>query len=816
MALSQPTTTINETIPAIVRPGRPARIAPQSVAGGPVKKSNGHTETQIVSVIPPMPIDLMKGQWSEQAIKVLEERYLLKNAVGEVIETPDEMCWRVAWDIACAEANFKKGYQEIETLAREYYSLIASHEFIPNSPTLANAGKNNGLQYSACYVLPVEDSIDGIFDGIKWQAIIHKSGGGTGFSFSRLRPANSVVGSTKGVASGPVSFMKIYDAATEQVKQGGMRRGANMGILRIDHPDVMEFIHCKDAGGITNFNISLAVTDEFLKAYRDGRGYNLIDPKTKMVVGSLDAKKVMEEIADGAWKTGDPGMIFIDKINAGSANPVPSFGPVESTNPCGEQPLYPFDACNLGSIFLTYFVKDTSDGVKTIDWEKLEKVTRLATRFLDSVIERNPFPLPQVRETVTAIRRIGLGVGGWADMLAKLGISYDSEAAIELAHKVMKFVNDKGHEASQALAVERGAFPAWSESIYKDEAPIRNSTVTTIAPTGTIGIIANASTGIEPFFAIAFKHYVKTNAIERTMHFFNPIFEQMVEGQSWYTPEIKERIANEGTLAHIDEIPTEIKRVFSTAHDMEYMWHVRMQAAFQKYTDNAVSKTINLPNSATREDIKKAYFAAYESGCLGITVYRDGCKAVQVLNIGTNGHAAPTEVKLQPRPVKVTGATYRIETPLGSAFITVNEDTLGEPFELFINIGKAGSEVAAMAEALGRLISTTLRFGNHTTPKGRAAEIAEQLRGIGGGNAVGFGANRVRSLPDAVAKALTMHFNLNNSTIDNGKLKIEVEDGGSKVENSTVHKDLCPSCGAASLIFEEGCSKCVSCGFSKC
>ncbi len=773
MAQVEPNTKILEPIPAIVRVGRP------------IKK--------IGSVVPPASIDLPKGVWSEQAEKVLRERYLLKDQAGAVLETPDHMCWRVAWDIACAESNFGRGYEEINEFAREYYKLMVSHEFLPNSPTLMNAGKNNGLQYSACYVIPVEDSIEGIFDGIKYAAIIHKSGGGTGFSFSRLRPANSRVGSTKGIASGPVSFMKIYDSATEQVKQGGSRRGANMGILRIDHPDVMEFIHCKETGGITNFNISLAVTDVFIKAYRDGTTYDLVDPRTKNVVEKLDAKKVMDEVADGAWKTGDPGMIFLDRINSSTGNPIPSLGPVESTNPCGEQPLYPFDACNLGSIFLTYFVKDGQ-----VDWEKLEKVTKTAVRFLDSVIERNPYPLQQIKDVVTAIRRIGLGVAGWADLLIQLEIPYDSVEAVDLAEKLMKFVNDKAHEASIELAKERGPFPMFAESIYKDGPPLRNSTVTTIAPTGSIGIIAGAATGVEPLFAIAFMH---NNNLGRQMAFFNPLFENYATGKSWYTPEVKEKISKAGTLAHVEEVPQEVKRIFATAHDIDYPWHVKMQAAFQKYTDNAVSKTINMANSATREDIKAAYLQAYESGCMGITVYRDGCKEVQFLNLGTtNGHAKMVPAELQPRPVKVEGATYRIETPLGSAFITVNQDKDGNPFEVFVIIGRAGSEVAAMAEAVGRLISTNLRFGNHTTPKNRAREIVEQLQGIGGGSAVGFGPNRIKSLPDAVAKAISMHFDLS----------VEIK----PVE--TAKKDLCPTCGAAAFVFEDGCSKCYACGYSKC
>ncbi len=800
----EPTTKISEPIPPIVRPGRPAKGIKRNV-------SHNGTHAQ-ATIIPPLPADLEKGEWSGQAARVLNERYLLKDADANVLETPDQMCWRVAWDIACAGADFGQESRQITETAREYYRLMVTHQFLPNSPTLMNAGKNNGLQYSGCYVVPVEDSIEGIFDGIKYAAIIHKSGGGTGFSFSRLRPANSRVGSTRGVASGPVSFMKIYDAATEQVKQGGSRRGANMGILRIDHPDVLEFIHCKESGGITNFNISLAVTDAFIRAYREGTVYDLIDPRTEKITGQLDAREVMDEIARSAWQTGDPGMVFIDRINEGTGNPVPSLGPVESTNPCGEQPLYPFDVCNLGSIFLTYFVRE-DDGQKSVNWEKLEKVTKLAVRFLDSVIERNPFPLPQVREMALAVRRIGLGVGGWADLLVQLGIPYDSEEAIGLAEKVMSFVHEKGHEASEELAAERGPFPKWKESIYKNAKPLRNGTITTIAPTGSIGIIAGASTGIEPLFAVAFKHKVKDKNLDRELNFFNPWFEKEAAGAPWYTEAVKDKIATAGTIAHIEEIPAEIRRRFVTAHEIAFPWHVKMQAAFQKYTDNAVSKTINLPNDASSEDVKNAYLLAYETGCMGITVYRDGCKETQVLNLGTKEKAAkPAPVELQPRPMKVEGATYRIETPLGTAFVTVNQNENGEPFEVFINIGKAGSEVAAMAEALGRLISTNLRFGNHLPALGRAAEIVEQLRGIGGAGSVGFGPNRVRSLPDAVAKVIAMHFGIKTNGNDHTDLaKKEATEIGINIK-----RDICPKCGDASLVAEEGCKKCYSCGYSQC
>src|SRR3989338_4198326 len=443
---------------------------------------------------PEVPGDIAAPEWSAQAMRVLQERYFMKDDQGRPAETVNELCWRVAWELARAEVKFGRTREEMEEEAREFYKLMLRREFLPNSPTLMNAGKGNGLQYSACYVLPVPDSLEGIFDWVKYQGIVHQSGGGTGFAFSRLRPKGATVRSTMGVASGPVSFMRIYNEATQQIKQGGMRRGANMGILRIDHPDILEFIHCKEDGGITNFNISCAVTDKFMDALAKDREYDLIDPHSGKPVGKLSARKVWDEIAKGAWATGDPGLIFLDRINSSTANPIRADGwLVESTNPCGEQPLYPFDACNLGSIFLGYFVKNES-----IDWDKLRDVVHTAVKMLDSVIEMNPFPLPQISDTVRKIRKIGLGVGGWADMLAQMGIPYDSNEAVNLAEKLMKFINDEGHYASQQLAKERGPFPFWKQSIYKDNKPIRNSTVTTIAPTGTIGILAAASGGIEP------------------------------------------------------------------------------------------------------------------------------------------------------------------------------------------------------------------------------------------------------------------------------------------------------------------------------
>ncbi len=808
-------------------------------------KSNGHSKldwgvlpySEMVELVeklagprPELPADLEKLEWSPQAERVLKERYFLKNDNGEVIENTPEMCWRVAWELARAEVKYGKTRKEIIGFAKEYYKLMISRHFLPNSPTLMNAGKANGLQYSACYVLPVEDSLAGIFDGVKYQAIVHQSGGGTGFSFSRLRPQGSIVKTTMGVASGPVSFMRIYNEATQQIKQGGMRRGANMGILRVDHPDIMEFIHCKEDGGITNFNISVTITDKFMEALAKDEEYELISPNNKKVVGKLKASMVWDEIAKGAWATGDPGMIFIDRINDSPANPVRAEGwEVESTNPCGEQPLYPFDACNLGSIFLTYYVKNGD-----VDWEKLKETVHTSVRMLDSVIEMNPFPLAQIADTVKKIRRIGLGVGGWADMLVQMGIAYDSDQALELAEKVMKFINEEGHKASRDVASERGAFPLWKDSVYKDN-PMRNSTVTTIAPTGSIGILANASGGIEPLFAIAYQHIVKSE--NRTLTFVNPMFEQVAREKGFYSEELMAKVAEHGTVREIEEVPAEAKATFGTAHEIHPDWHVKMQAAFQKYTDNAVSKTINLPHDATVDDIKNAYMLAWTTDCRGITVFRDGCKGDQVLNLGTGAKtekkeeaAAVAEAQAEPmkdRPQKVAGATYKINSPVGTAFVTINEAQTGEPLEVFINVGKAGSDVAAMAEALGRTISTSLRFRGYLTAKDRAFEIAHQLAGIGGRRSIGFGPNKILSLPDAVSYALSVHFGFaingwnksHTSSVPDPAVSAEGLPPKNGIMDQTAvsgTRDICPNCGEASLVNEEGCKKCYSCGHSEC
>jgi len=751
------------------------------------------------------------GQWSEPALRVLRERYLLRKD-GEVIETPEEMCWRVAVSIAAGEGRYGRSQAAVWEVAEAFYDMMVDGYFIPNSPTLMNAGKGNGLQYSACYVLPVGDSMEEIFDSVKAAAIIHKSGGGTGFAFSRLRPKDDIVSSTGGRASGPVSFLRVFNGATEAVKQGGTRRGANMGILKVDHPDILEFIDCKLDGGITNFNISVAATDTFMEALARGEEYDLINPHTKKVVGRLSAKEVFDRMVSAAWRTGDPGMVFIDRINASPANPTPDLGQVEATNPCGEQPLLPNEACNLGSLNVSKFARPGDDGEQSIDWDEMERVVRLAVRFLDDVIEMNPYPLPVIDETVKSNRRIGLGIMGWADLLFIMGIPYDGPEAIELAERLMSFVKDKAHDQCAKLAEERGPFPNWSKSIYKDVRPMRNSTVTTIAPTGTISMIAGCSSGIEPIFALAFQHRVKQSDGERVLTFVNETFEAIAKERGFYSDALKEEIAKRGSLHGIPGLPENAANVFKTSHDIPFEWHVRHQAAFQRYTDNGVSKTINLPNDASEEDVAAAYRLAWELGCLGITVFRDGCKGEQVLNVGIGkkdkaSAQLPTagQQVIRPRPHSLAGKTYRKETPIGTAFITVNGTEDGEPFEVFVQVGKGGSDTMAVAEALGRLISLTLRLPSPLTPQRRLEEVISQLSRIGGAQPMGFGAGKVLSLPDALGRTLAEHI---------GQIKAP----GSPSDTNERRRigDLCKECGQATFVYEEGCKKCLSCGFNEC
>src|SRR5579884_1958058 len=752
------------------------------------------------------------GQWSESALRVLTERYLMRVG-GQVVEDADGMCWRVARAVADAERKWLPA-GDVYDVASSFYDLLIDCKYLPNSPTLMNAGKANALQYSACFVLPVPDSIDGIFETLRNAAIIHQSGGGTGFSFSRVRRKDSDVRRSGGRASGPVSFLRVFNASTEAVKQGGTRRGANMGILRIDHPDILEFIECKNDGGITNFNISVAVTATFMDALRADGEYDLIDPHTDEVTDRLRAREVWQRIVDSAWRTGDPGVVFIDRINESRANPVPELETIEATNPCGEQPLAPNDACNLGSINLArLFDRERRD----LDWTELTRVTRAAVRFLDDVIEVNPYPLPEIMDEVHANRRIGLGVMGWADLLFQLGIPYDSDEALQLGSKVMARMKEVGHGMSAELAEVRGPFPNWARSIYREGEPLRNATITTIAPTGTISIIADASSGIEPIFALAFYHKVD----DRKLTFFNPYVKESLSERGLDRDEILEEVVRRGTLHGIDGVPEDLQRVFVTAHEVDYEAHVRMQAAFQKYTDNGVSKTINLPNEATRMDIERAYTLAYESGCLGITVFRDGCKGEQVLNVGLDekepAEDRPTQSMLpglatiKPRPKVVSGKTHRVETPVGTAFITVNCDDTGEPLEAFVNIGRAGSDILAMAESMGRMISLVLRTPSPLTQREKVEQLVDQLRGIAGSRSYGFGVNRVLSLPDAIGQVLAEY--VATESVEQAAvatLATAVDDPSFAVG------DLCPRCGLAAYVHEEGCKKCHSCGYSEC
>jgi ribonucleoside-diphosphate reductase alpha chain len=754
------------------------------------------------------------GKWTEPALRVLRERYLTRKD-GEVVETPEEMCWRVAMSIAAGEARYGRSPAAVREIAEAFYETMIDGSFLPNSPTLMNAGKGNGLQYSACYVLPVGDSMEEIFDSVKAAAMIHKSGGGTGFAFSRLRPKDDLVKSTGGRASGPVSFLRVFNSATEAVKQGGTRRGANMGILKVDHPDILEFIECKLDGGITNFNISVAATDAFMDALEKGEEYDLVNPHTGKATGRLWAREVFDRIVRAAWRTGDPGMVFLDRINASPANPTPEIGMIEATNPCGEQPLLPNEACNLGSLNVSKFARQSDNGEWAVDWDEMERVIRLSVRFLDDVIEMNPYPLPEIDATVKANRRIGLGIMGWADLLFMLGIPYDGDAAVELGGRLMAFVKEKSHDQSAKLAEERGPFPNWSHSIYKHGRPMRNSTVTTIAPTGTISMIAGCSSGVEPIFALAFEHRVKQSDGERVLTFVNETFDRIARDRAFYSDALMTEIARRGTLHGIPGVPEDAALVFRTAHDIGFEWHVRHQAAFQQSTDNGVSKTINLPNDASETDVARAYELAWELGCLGITVFRDGCKGEQVLNVGVGAKkdkaesvAVPmAQAVIKPRPHSLTGATYRVGTPIGTAFITVNQTPEGEPFEVFLQVGKGGSDTMAVAEALGRLISLMLRMPSPLTAQRRLEEVISQLSRIGGAQPLGFGASKILSLPDAIARTLAEHI---------GQVKGPAEVAQLPVAGKKAVGDLCKECGQATFIYEEGCKKCLSCGFNEC
>src|SRR6059036_1455723 len=728
---------------------------------------------------------------SPNAVTVLERRYLVKDDHGHPVELPEDLFWRVAGTVAEADRRYGSSDTEVADMAHEFYRLMVERRFEPNSPTLMNAGRPLG-QLSACFVLPIEDALsngrDGIYDTLRAMALIHQSGGGTGFAFSKLRAKGSMVRSTTGVASGPVSFMKLYDASTDALKQGGTRRGANMGILRVDHPDIMDFITCKeDLSQVTNFNISVAVTDAFMLALEAGKSYDLIHPRTGTVVGQLDAREVFKQNVHGAWKTGEPGVFYIDHAN--HYNPVPHLGSYEATNPCGEQPLLPYDVCNLGSINVGLFVKNGE-----VDWDRLRTAVHLCTHFLDNVIDANKYPLVEIDDLAKRIRRIGLGIMGWADLLVRLGIPYNSDEGVALGRKVMEFVDEEAKAASEKLAEQRGVFAEWEGSIWGPDATcargpkgerirpmrrLRNCNLTTVAPTGTISIIAGCSSGIEPLFAVAFMR----NQAGVIMPDVNEDFVAIAKQEGWYSETLMQQIAAAGNI-HFDPVPAKWRRVFVTAHDVTPEWHIQMQAAFQEFTDSAISKTCNFGHDATEEYVEKIYRYANKLGCKGVTVYRDGAREMQVLSTGSTakkvveagkdalaealGRIAELDTELRltkerlhdveaenlqrrakrSRPDLLKGSTRRIESPLGTMYVTITEDDRGQPFEVFMSLGKAGGALMADVEAIGRLISLALRSG---VP---LLEIYRQLRGISSDRAVGLGPNKVMSVPDAIGIAI--------------------------------------------------------------
>jgi ribonucleoside-diphosphate reductase alpha chain len=844
----------------------------------------------------PLPINPPSGPVSltQNARTVLEKRYLVKNEKGQAVEQPEDLFWRVATVVADADRRYGASEGAVLEVAEQFYFLMTQRRFIPNSPTLMNAGRPLG-QLSACFVLPVEDSLsngkNGIYDTLASMALIHQSGGGTGFSFSRLRPSGSMVRSTTGVASGPVSFMKLYDASTDAVKQGGTRRGANMGILRVDHPDILQFISCKeDLTQITNFNISVAVTEAFMKAVRERTSYDLIDPHSKQVVGQLDAVQVWDKMILGAWRTGEPGVFYIDEANR--YNPVPHLGAYEATNPCGEQPLLAYDVCNLGSINVGFYVKDGA-----LDWDSFRRDIHLTTHFLDNIIDVNKYPLPEIDALSKRIRRIGLGVMGFADALVRLGIAYDTTEGVEFGRKVMQFLDVEAKRESERLAKERGPFSEWARSIWgPDETAardatghrirpmqmLRNCNVTTVAPTGTISIIAGCSSGLEPLFAVAFMR----NQAGVMMPDVNEDFVRIAQIEGWYSEELMERIAKEGS-AKQPEVPEKWQKVFVTANEIPPEWHILMQAAFQEHCDSAISKTTNFSYAASVEDVRAIYELAYELRCKGVTVYRDGSRDNQVLSTGKTADAAKaregdsgrreadreTREKVaelhgtvseltaeverlrkdliaaetenqqrrqkRSRDHKLRGTTYKKETPLGVAFITVNEDDKGQPFEVFVTLGKAGGSAMADAEAMGRLISLGLRSGIGIQ------SVIKQLRGISSDRAVGLGPNKVLSVPDAIGIALddwwrdkvqgvqqeafnTSEFRAPGAPSADEPPKVLVPVARPQAQKGDLQPDMvgrydagqsfmgtCPDCGSQ-LEYAEGCVKCHVCGFSEC
>ena len=714
------------------------------------------------------------------ALIVLNKRYLKKDSKGQVMEKPEEMFRRVARVVASADGFYGKK-EQIRKTERLFYQIMTNLEFMPNSPTLMNAGRSLG-QLSACFVLPVDDSIDSIFEAIKHTAIIHKSGGGTGFSFSKIRPERDTVKSTHGISSGPISFMTVFDVATETIKQGGTRRGANMGLLRVDHPDIEKFIEAKlQTDRLNNFNLSVVISDSFMEAVEKNTDYDLTNPHTGKKTRSVSASEIFEKIVHSAWRSGEPGVVFIDRIN--HDNPTPHLGPVEATNPCGEQPLLPYESCNLGSINLSRLVKNGE-----VDWKKLKSLIQMSIHFLDNVIDVNKYPLPEIEKMTKGNRKIGLGVMGFADLLIQLGIPYNSPEAVKVAEEVMAVIQAESRKASEKLAQERGNFPNFKGSVFnrggKKKGFMRNATTTTIAPTGTISIIAGTSSGIEPLFAIS---YYRTVLDGTRMVEVNPFFKKVAQERGFYTPELLDEIAKEGSIQRLPGIPEDVKALFVTSHDISPEWHIQIQAAFQKNTDNAVSKTINFPQEATPEEVKQAYLLAFHQGCKGVTIYRYGSRETQVLNL--NKPTAQAQINPRSRPPRTEGITERIATGCGKLYVTINSDDRGI-CEVFAQMGKTGGCASSQIEATGRLISLALRSGVSLP------SVLKQISGIRCPCPTWGNGHQVLSCPDAISKVIS------NFT----KIEVEENDPG---------MGSCPDCGGQ-VVHENGCLTCHSCGFSRC
>jgi len=817
--------------------------------------------------IPPFPDDLPEPLLSSTGEYIARNNYLRRNSKGEVIESPKEMFWRVAHNIAAADLLYSS--EDIDKTRKEFYEILVSLDFIPNTPTLANAASEI-QQLSACFVLPVEDDLESIGQTLTHAILVHKTGGGTGFSFSKLRPRGSIVRSTGRESSGALYFMWMYADVTDRIQQGGYRRGANMGVMTVNHPDILRWITVKSSEYTVNsFNLSVALNHKFmsqvekdgkfapqglapqkenidriiaeiqqaldgpgvysdkigefekkieelkelLEAKEPGEGYELINPDTGKVECRLNARNVFELIGRVAWEKGDPGVIFLNRIN--EDNPTPLLGEIEATNPCGEQPLLPYESCNLGAINLSRMVIEKENGFGEIDYKKIRTIVHKAVRFLDNVIDMNRYPLAEIEQMTKGNRKIGLGIMGWADMLIQLGIPYNSPKALNIAKKLMRFIRDEARKASMKLAEERGVFPNFKGSIYDKEGPrfkgenlkLRNATLTTIAPTGTTSMLADTSSGIEPLFAIFYEKHIVNGG--KTVN-LNPFFVKMAKKDGFWKDDLVEKIReNKGSLRGIKEIPENIQRLFPVASDISYETHIKMQSAFQNSgVDNAVSKTINMPMNATPEDVIKSYLLAHKERCKGVTIYRDRSRKKQILERGTKVEGKGT-LYLRKLPVVRRGGTWGIDTPVGTLHATINEDEEGRPLETFFNVGKAGGDILAMAEAIGRLISLDLRTTNPDLATQKLKLIIEQLTRIGGSVSIGFGSHKVLSLPDGIAKALQNY-------LDSKEGKGEVKKTNNPSSgNKATFGDICPKCGNATLVHEEGCNKCM-CGYSTC